>query len=341
MSAAELPLKPEAQNSHPGPIFAAGAQSCVLSSATLAWKGIQVEEYHFSALDIPETELNMTLLDIQLSPHLNVEWFRGGRCQRQQLAAGDVCLFPAGPHGRTRWHDPLDALIIALDPDRIAQVASECVPPRGVELAPQYGGRDPQIYYIGMALKAEIEAGGPGGPLYGESLGAALIAHLLHRYNAFAPMAGSHAATRPTAGLAPSDLRRVLALIHDQLDVNLSLAEMAEAVHLSPYHFLRLFRQSTGLAPHQYVIAQRIEAARCLLLRGELSVAQVAARVGFASQSHLNRHFKRTYGVPPTTFAQRNAVRRPTMELLSRNVRSNNVQEDDKSVEDSSMPAPP
>jgi AraC-like DNA-binding protein len=176
-------------------------------------------------------------------------------------------------------------------------------------------------------------------PIFGDTeacvlSSGALAAHLLHRYNAFAPVPGTHGATRFTGGLSPTDLSRVLALIHDQLDVNLSLAEMAQTVNVSPFHFSRLFRQSTGLAPHQYVIAQRVEAARSLLMRGELSAGQIAGHVGFASQSHLNRHFKRIYGVPPVAFARTNAFDHAS------HPESKNVQTDDNCVEDDSDLAP-
>jgi AraC family transcriptional regulator len=71
----------------------------------------------------------------------------------------------------------------------------------------------------------------------------------------------------------------------------------------NPYHFARQFKASTGLPPHQYVIARRVERARELLQGGgELSLAEVAADVGFADQSQLSHHFKRLVGVTPGRF---------------------------------------
>jgi AraC family transcriptional regulator len=73
--------------------------------------------------------------------------------------------------------------------------------------------------------------------------------------------------------------------------------------HVSPYHFARLFKHSTGLPPHQYVIACRVERAKELLReRDRLPLADVAAEVGFSSQSHFTRHFKRLVGVTPRRF---------------------------------------
>jgi AraC family transcriptional regulator len=78
---------------------------------------------------------------------------------------------------------------------------------------------------------------------------------------------------------------------------------MAAVARLSPYHFARQFKAATGLPPHRYVIARRVERAKQLLQAGtELSLAQVAARAGFSDQSQFSRHFRRLVGVTPGRF---------------------------------------
>lgn len=86
-----------------------------------------------------------------------------------------------------------------------------------------------------------------------------------------------------------------------------SLDDLAAQARLSRFHFLRVFRRATGLPPHQYLLNLRIEQARALLRRG-VPPAQVAASVGFADQSHLNRHFKRHVGCTPGRYTQSNIV---------------------------------
>lgn len=73
---------------------------------------------------------------------------------------------------------------------------------------------------------------------------------------------------------------------------------------MSTYHFARLFKQSIGVTPHQYVIRCRVARAKHLLLQGELNIAEVAKSVGFFDQSHLTKHFKRLVGVTPKTILQ-------------------------------------
>jgi AraC-like DNA-binding protein len=82
----------------------------------------------------------------------------------------------------------------------------------------------------------------------------------------------------------------------------LTLAEAARILHGSPAHLVRCFTRRFGIAPHRYLVARRIEAARGRLLDGE-PVAQVAAGVGFHDQAHLTRHFKRHVGTTPARYA--------------------------------------
>jgi len=71
---------------------------------------------------------------------------------------------------------------------------------------------------------------------------------------------------------------------------------------MSVYHFIRLFRESTGKSPYQYVIDARVRKAKELLATRKSTIAEVAYEVGFVDQSHLTRHFKRAFGITPNTF---------------------------------------
>jgi AraC family transcriptional regulator len=91
-------------------------------------------------------------------------------------------------------------------------------------------------------------------------------------------------------------------LLHQHLDQDLTLAELATLVQMSPSCFSTLFKQSTKLVPYQFVIQCRIDRAKQLLLQGELSIAEIAHGLGFTHQSHLSRHFKRLVGMTPKAF---------------------------------------
>jgi AraC family transcriptional regulator len=86
------------------------------------------------------------------------------------------------------------------------------------------------------------------------------------------------------------------------LDRDLSLKELSNLVQMSPHYFSKLFKQSTGKTPHQYVICCRIERAKYLIQQRKLSLAEIATQVGFVDQSHLHRHFSRLLGITPQTY---------------------------------------
>ena len=112
------------------------------------------------------------------------------------------------------------------------------------------------------------------------------------------PIAEQTADTR--GGLAPGITRRISQYIDSHLGENISLEAMAEMAGLSVYHFSRAFRQSTGVAPHGYLLQRRIEHAARLLSRTELPLSEIALAVGFSDHSHFARHFRRLTGTTPS-----------------------------------------
>ena len=167
------------------------------------------------------------------------------------------------------------------------------------ELKIAIGVRDLVIDHIGPLGRKELSEGGIGGRLYAESLGTALAVHLLRQYS-----------TSPTAqlihkgGLAAKPLQRVIEYINEHLQDDLSLFELARTAKLSPHYFATVFKASTGISPHRYVIERRIDRARDLLRRGDKTISEIACAVGFASQSHLTANFRRAMGVTPRKFRQ-------------------------------------
>lgn len=92
-------------------------------------------------------------------------------------------------------------------------------------------------------------------------------------------------------------------------DSALSVNRLAAAAGLSAYHFMRCFRATTGLTAHQYVLQVRLREARRLLSQ-DVPACQVACTVGFADQSHLNRHFRTAFGLTPSQYAKATQQRR-------------------------------
>lgn len=103
-----------------------------------------------------------------------------------------------------------------------------------------------------------------------------------------------------TGGLAPVALRNVLEYIEAHLGEPLLLCDLAAQVSLSEYHFARMFRQSMGVAPHQFVMQRRMARAKALLLNSNRSLTDIALACGFNSASHFSNRFKAVKGITPS-----------------------------------------
>ena len=106
----------------------------------------------------------------------------------------------------------------------------------------------------------------------------------------------------PVGGLPGATLRRVL----DHIDANHHrvprLAELSAVVHMSAFHFARLFKLSTGVSPHRFVVGRRIDHAKALLATEGASIAAVSRAVGFRTASHFTTVFRRTTGATPSAY---------------------------------------
>jgi AraC-like DNA-binding protein len=102
---------------------------------------------------------------------------------------------------------------------------------------------------------------------------------------------------------ADPGVRRALEFLRDEVTRNVTLDELAAVAGIGKYHLIRRFHAATGVPPHAYHIALRVNIARRLLERGDLAT-DVAAQAGFTDQSHLNRHFRRRLGLTPAQYAR-------------------------------------
>jgi len=124
------------------------------------------------------------------------------------------------------------------------------------------------------------------------------VLHLLKQYAVWQPRLSSD----DQGHLSECQLHKVCHYIHDRLDQDVSLSELAGVLNLSQYHFCRLFKQSTGTAPHQYVTRCRIDRAKQLLLTTQLTITEIAFAVGFTNHSSFTRLFRQAVGLTPKDF---------------------------------------
>src|SRR5687768_12458748 len=104
------------------------------------------------------------------------------------------------------------------------------------------------------------------------------------------------------AGLRAYQLQQVLEMVDARIAEPIQVAELAAAAHLSPFHFSRMFKKSTGHAPHAYLTVRRMALARRLLAEDELALADIARRVGYQTQAHFTDVFRKQVGITPGTY---------------------------------------
>jgi AraC family transcriptional regulator len=273
----------------------------LLSSASTHWDELLICYDHFLPGQTPEicAKQHGIAIFVNMPKPAQVKRIIDGRCVNECVAQGDMVIVPADTWTQTYSDTAAGAILVSLDTQVFARTIEETTERNSIELIPHFSTPDPLIHQIGLALKRALENAESTSRLYAETMTNALMMHMLQSYCA-------QRLTLPTytGGLSKLKLQRVLDYIYAHLDCDLSLKELAAIVQISPHYFAQLFKQSTGISPHQYVIQQRIKRARELLKKQELTIADVAKIVGFVDQSHFHRHFKRLVGITPKAFLQ-------------------------------------
>ncbi len=200
---------------------------------------------------------------------------------------------------RASWEDNFECLPINLKPSFVQQIALENRFTPRFELTDTFKKKDPLIQQIGLALLDEMNAETSAGRLYVESLSQTLVFHLLKNYSR-----GNFQQADLTGGLSGYRLRRVEEFVNENLEEDLSLAEIAEAAGLSQFHFARAFRRTTGQTPQQYLMQQRIERAKELLAKDDLPIVEISLRTGFKNQSHFTTLFRKFTKLTPKTWRE-------------------------------------
>jgi AraC family transcriptional regulator len=277
-------------------------KSLMLSSQQTDWNGILVEQYQTSSTSLNEYEfpaLSNHWLTLPLGHPARVTQKRDNRLHESIIQKGECVFVPAGQpsYRRSQCQENIyrQLLHIYLQPELIIQVA-EASDLNGdrINLMNYFSKPDLQLHQIAMLLLAELKSGGMMGQLYAESLTQVLAIHLLRHYSTL-----TRTITSENRSLTHTQVQQAIDYIHIHLERDLSLAEIASVVNISPTYFASLFKRAMGISPHQYVIQQRVERAKLMLSKTDLAIADIALQVGFSSQSHLTQHFKRLTGMTP------------------------------------------
>ncbi|GAB4380310.1 MAG: AraC family transcriptional regulator [Elainellaceae cyanobacterium] len=272
----------------------------ILSSQDLGWKNILVKQFRHppgEALCYFSDE-HAICLSLASRP-VRFLHIKGGKTYSNLYGKGDISITPAEMPLFARWHGEDHFLEIRIASSFIQTVARETVHKNSdrLELIPEFRTRDPQIEAIGMMLLAELKQENLASSLYVDSLTNVLAVHLLRQHTAVQPDLPVY-----EGGLPQHQLMQVLEYINEHLHQDIKLADLAQLLDISQFHFSRLFKQSIGIAPYQYLLQQRIERAKQLLKQSDRTITEIAFLCGFNSHSHLSKQFRQVTGITPTAY---------------------------------------
>jgi AraC family transcriptional regulator len=264
------------------------------------WRGLMLRGRVATASEVDMPPIRDHLLVLHESAPVQIRRRLHGRgWTSARLVPGTVSLLSRGTEMQARWDGVIQFAGVCLAHDELVR-AGEQMYGRDVsdlELADRLDAEDPELARVLLALCREAEHRRPGTRMLVDALVAELAVHLLRRH--------THLRFREVAG--PGELsfhqeRQVRAHVRDNLAGTLSLPELAAVASLSRFHFSRVFRRTTGLTPHEFVLQERLDLARTLLRGSGLPLTVVAARCGFADQSHMTRVFRQRVGVTPARY---------------------------------------
>jgi len=270
------------------------------SSRSTSWSGFRLEKHRIGPhgllhdFGVPDI-----LLGVCVSGSAQMQYARRGDTQCATVRPGHFTLLNVGEQQRSiEWTGTRETLYIRVETAQLERYLPERSGAGCVEVNPQYGVADPQVLRLAACMYDEAVSGCPTGPAYAESLSLALAAYLLKR---FSPAGGPEdIGGGSTFSTVVSS--RIVDYIRTHLGHDVTLTELADVAGLSPHYFLQIFKNSFGMTPHRYLLAERIKEAQNLLRGDHGSISEIGLDLGFSDQSHFTRTFRRLTGTTPRRF---------------------------------------
>ena len=258
----------------------------------LGWNGIDLEYYQGSAI-----------IGRQSKQHLVLVFFSSGKIQQKfqeytqvdTVVPGSVISIPGLICDRISWSQPLNFAVIILRPPTLERAAQELNLASRAKPQAQFQSDD-LTYILVKSLLSEIEQEQETNSIYTQTLSKTLAVHLFQRYTFPSIEIPEEAEQR-------GKIQTAIAYINKNLGRSLRIEEIAAVTNTSKYYFCRVFKQSVGVSPYQYLLLQRIERSKTLLQSNlERSIADISLQCGFANQSHFCKCFRKFTTVTPKAY---------------------------------------
>ncbi|GGT11135.1 AraC family transcriptional regulator [Streptomyces chromofuscus] len=293
----------------------------LMCSADLGWRSLLARHYAdpAEAEQFTTTPTRDLLVVTVTGGRYTIESRQGRTWARRHYRSGAIGVTAPGHSSTLRWrslsHEPMRSLHLFLaaglvedtvEEFRAARLSSPVLPDALLL-------RDPLVEHLAHRILRAMEDKAPA--LYADSLAQALVVHLLYGPDAH-PSRPAGPAVRGGGpggglggGLGGKALRQVIDYMHDHLQEDIGLDELAAQVHISKFHLLRRFAEATGTTPHRYLTELRTTRAAALLATTDRSVLDIALECGYRSPGRFAAAFRRHHGMTPTDYRRLRADR--------------------------------
>ncbi|WP_249225658.1 helix-turn-helix transcriptional regulator [Tardiphaga alba] len=214
--------------------------------------------------------------------------------------SGAVTIIPAGSSARWDISGSVEFVLLSLPERTLKRIADEADASAPANIIERTAHPDPITSRLLLSAADVLEGNAALDALFRQQLTDLLATRLL------AAHAGSPAPHQPVmGGLAPKTLTRAIERLRSDSDADISLSALAAEAGLSRFHFGRAFKESTGLSPHAWLRQHRLDQAMTMLRYTDLTIASVAAALGYASQTAFAAAFRKLTGQSPSDWRQR------------------------------------
>jgi AraC family transcriptional regulator len=248
----------------------------------------------FRATDLTAT-FHAFLMNV--SDH-DVAWeISSGDSMKQVLMEPNQIFFnPANVPFSRYTADHYEFILVLIEPEKM--ISSTPIVTNNCTYTEAYHIKDPNLEYIFKLLLSEIQAGNQNGKLFIENIVSIFAFHFVKNYS----KEQSPRLVENINGFTSNELEKALYYIDKNLSEKFRIDNLAEELGISKFNFIKRFKSSTKVTPHQFIIKKKLERSKNLLKEGSLSLTDITYMLNFSDQSHFSNSFKKMYGTTPREF---------------------------------------
>lgn len=275
-------------------VFQTG-QTLLHSEKTL-WKGLTIREKILPPMQTGAQLVADHMLMLTVGQAGVGEWRTDSdQWHWKMYPTGSVSLMPQGSINDARWDKEAQVIYLSIAPTLLNTIFDT----DQIALPAMRAISDSMIQHIALSLHRELNLQDYAGQLLGESLTLTLATHLVTAYST-----GRRNVYAPQGKLSATQLRHLIDYALSHLEQKVGVAELAQVAQMSLFHFARLFKNTLGISPYQYLLTLKIEKAKQLMKQNRHSFTEIAYLLGFADQAHFTNAFKKVVGLSPSGFSK-------------------------------------